>query len=203
MEQTQPLKFKAWYRDIATNELDCKMEDEMMDIYVAYCMSFGKPQQTEILSPEAWIAETTKNGDLREVEMLMQQYSDYVLSMQNPQRAILKMIQHSNNGKNWFLVEVPEGVCVSLRLNILSYIKDNQTYGMKLPTGEYSAPKLAKDMDDVEMKGICKLHFDKNYADYIRWGSYKHAKDSFISLLLSHNLRQETTLIIEVINSKK
>jgi len=85
MEQTQPLKFTAWYRDIATNELDCKTEDEMMDIYVAYCMSFSKPQHTEILSPEAWIAETTKNGDLREVEMLMQQYSDYVLSMQNPQ----------------------------------------------------------------------------------------------------------------------
>lgn len=122
------------------------------------------------------------------------------------------IIEHKNNGKTWLLVEVPEeSMCFQCpnEMNAIYFrkINDCEVHSIIIPSGEYSSPVMAKEltewhylqMAESELKKIFKI-YERYYLNYVTL-EFTHlvAKNSFLSLLQSHNLRPETTLIIQKI----
>ncbi len=122
-----------------------------------------------------------------------------------------KIHTHENNGKIFLFIEVPEGSKWKLnlypksgnwlnRMDIDVFNSDK----IKLPSGTYSEPLFAKDLNESEWSEIVKnngLYCYDNYKgkpDEVY--TYVYAKHSGYALLKSLSMKPENCLIIPKIS---
>lgn len=115
---------------------------------------------------------------------------------------------HTNNGKQWELVQVPDGAHELRKIGSDWHFLDGNdepkiiiipSYGVN-----YGTPKLASELSESEWAEICKMMPNvgmyKNYMQPIDiFPLANEAKLSGISLLASHNLTLTNCVIIPII----
>ena len=128
----------------------------------------------------------------------------------------MRIIQHTNNGKEWLLVEVPKGAYNFKVFQLLEGV--NLIYNTKginyvaLPAGSYGKPMKANELTEEQYSDLLEIFkYTKNrfdipyhvtpYVDYVNIGNYFQRQDYALkSLLQFHKLKPETTIIIKKLN---
>lgn len=114
---------------------------------------------------------------------------------------------HTNNGKQWELVQVPEWAKLVNIVDVKGYMLRLRSSHLtsldwvQLLPANYGTPKLASELSESDWAEICKMMPDvgmyKNYMQPIDiFPLAKEAKLSGISLLASHNMTLTNCVII-------
>lgn len=120
----------------------------------------------------------------------------------------MKAIEHTNNGKRFLLVEVPDrakGFKVVSGIGLRYSYESGCMEGLVIPPGEWQLIGKAEQLSEAECASICSP-WGNGYEGYPDFSSHDEwalfapcltATDSLHSLLASNNLQPSTTIILQ------